>query len=264
MSDDGRDHSSENFGHDVGVRSTAWRRGEMVGTLTGAVKENPVSAALIGMGALWLFMGGGNMSLLGGHGRSSLLGTVASGAGSVAHGAGEAARGTAQAVGHMGSSGTTGVSTTVGGFAESVSEAASYMNEYMSEYVSGGAGGVDAESASRNPTFSGDQTGDGSFDRDSWGASRFSPLSGMRNNMQDLFERHPVALGVAGLALGAGIAASLPLSARERDTLGKANEALRSKLGEAAEQARHMASAVADEVQQGVRGQSGTPGHHGS
>lgn len=207
------------------------RGNDMMGALTDAVRENPVPAALIGMGALWLFMGGGSMSLFGGRGRSSLVGTVASGAGNVVHGAGEMARSTAHAVTGMGSSVASGVSSTVGGFAESVGDTASRMGEYVKDSI----GGVDSQSAYRNPSFAGDMSESGP-----------SMLSGMR----DLFERHPIALGVAGLALGAGIAASLPLTATERETLGKAKETVRDKLDEATSQAKEMASAMVDEVKQ--------------
>jgi hypothetical protein len=62
--------------------------------------------------------------------------------------------------------------------------------------------------------------------------------------MQNLFERHPVALGLAGLALGAGVAASLPLTETERE----AGEAVRSKVSETASQAKEIAGAVAEEV----------------
>jgi len=50
------------------------------------------------------------------------------------------------------------------------------------------------------------------------------------------------------LLIGAGLAATLPLTRAERDTLGEANQALRGKLGEAAEQARDLAAAAASEV----------------
>ena len=40
--------------------------GSFISALQDAARENPVSAALIGMGVLWLFMGGGNTSLFGG------------------------------------------------------------------------------------------------------------------------------------------------------------------------------------------------------
>jgi hypothetical protein len=51
------------------MRGPHANRDDLMTSLTDAVRENPVPAALIGMGALWLFMGGGNMSLFGGRGR---------------------------------------------------------------------------------------------------------------------------------------------------------------------------------------------------
>jgi len=50
--------------------SSATPHGEGVGdffdSLQDAVRENPISAALIGMGVLWMFMGGSKTSLFGG------------------------------------------------------------------------------------------------------------------------------------------------------------------------------------------------------
>ena len=137
------------------MRGPGSSRNDFMWSLTDAVRENPVPAALIGMGAMWLFMGGGNMSLFGGRDRTSLFGTVAHGAGSVAHGAGDMAQSAAHAVGRMGSSVASGVSSTVGGFAEQVSDTASRMGEYVSNSMHG----VDAQSDYRNPSFSGRQEG---------------------------------------------------------------------------------------------------------
>jgi hypothetical protein len=64
--------------------------------LQDAVRENPIPAALIGMGVAWMFMGGGNVSLFGGSGRKSLFGTAAHGATQAAGAVGQAGA----AVGH--------------------------------------------------------------------------------------------------------------------------------------------------------------------
>jgi hypothetical protein len=214
---------------------------DLVSSITDAARDNPLSAALIGMGALWLFTGGSNMSLLGGRGRKSILGAAAHGAESVAHGAGSIAQDAAHAVGRMGSSVASGVSSTVGGIAGSVSDTASRVGDYVSQ----GLQGVDAQAEYRNPNFSNDQGG-------SLRSTMSSMTSDVTSGLHDMFERHPVALGAAGLALGAAVAASLPLTATERETLGKANEAVRGKLGEAAEQAKDMASAAVEEVNRGT------------
>lgn len=209
-------------------------RNDLMTSLTDAVRENPLSAALIGMGALWLFAGGGSMSLFGGRGRSSLVGTVAHGAGSVAHGASDMAQTAAHSMSRMGRSMASGVSSTVGGFAEAVSDTANRMGDYVGSTLHG----VDAQSEYRNPNFSGSES-----------RSSLSDMTGeMTSGLKDMFTRHPMALGVAGLALGAAIAASLPLTETERDTLGKAKEAARDKLGDVAAQAKDMASAAVDEV----------------
>lgn len=217
-------------------------RGDLVSSFTTAVRDNPVSAALIGLGALWLFTGGGNVSLFGGRGRTSLVGTMAHGAGSVAHGASDVAHGAAHAMGRMGSSIASGMSSTASGFAEAVSDTASRMGEF----VGSGLHGPGAGSEYRNPSFARPDEGGGMR------AAMGHAVGGMTGGLQDMFERHPVALGVAGLALGAAVAASLPITATERETLGKANETVRSKLGEAAEQAKDMASAVVDELAGGA------------
>lgn len=219
------------------MRGPASSRNDFMSSLTEAVRDNPIPAALIGMGAIWLFAGGGSMTLFGGRDRSSLLGAAAHGAGSVAQGASDMAQSAAHSVGRMGSSLASGVSSTVGGFAEQVSDTASRMGEYVSSSLHG----VDAQSDYRNPNFSGGQDG-------SLRSSMNDMTTGMTNGLQDMFERHPMALGVAGLALGAAVAASLPLTSTERETLGKANETMRSKLGDVADQAKDMASAAVQEV----------------
>ncbi len=215
------------------MRAPGSGRNDFIASLSDAMRDNPIPAALIGMGALWLFAGGGSMTLFGGRGRGSILGSAAQGAGTLAQGASDMAQGAAHSVGRMGRSVASGVSSTVGGFAEAVSDTAGRMGEYVSDSLHG----IDAEAGYRNPRFSSDGE-----------PYLRSSLEGMTSGLQDMLESHPVALGVAGLALGAAVAASLPLTSTEREALGKANETVRSKLGEVAEQARDIASAAAQEV----------------
>jgi len=91
-------------------------RHDFVQNLTNAARENPVSAALIGMGVLWMFMGGSRSSLFGGASKAAgvAYGAARSGAGFVgdaaqyagnaaydaAGGVGSAARYVAGGVGH--------------------------------------------------------------------------------------------------------------------------------------------------------------------
>lgn len=205
-------------------------RNDVVGSLTDAVRDNPAAAAIIGMGVVWLFMGGNRVSLLGSNGRTSALGAVAHGAGQAAHGAG-----------HMASRMGGAVASTVSSAASSVSEGVTSAAHRVGEYVGGTVHGVNAEDEYRNGEWMDDGMRHAAHAR---GPGRASTIRSVRDGLQDLFERHPVALGIAGLALGAGVAASLPLTDTERE----AGEAVRSKVSETASQAKEMAGAVVDEV----------------
>src|ERR1700674_5658728 len=67
-------------GHGERAGTTASRSGsDFVNALQDAVRENPISAALIGMGVLWMFIGGSNTSLFGGGGRKSIFRTAGPG-----------------------------------------------------------------------------------------------------------------------------------------------------------------------------------------
>lgn len=60
--------------------------------------------------------------------------------------------------------------------------------------------------------------------------------------------KQPLALGAIGLAIGAGIAAALPVSDMEQDYFGEASDAVRAKASEfVSEQGARVAS-VADDV----------------
>ena len=212
------------------------RRGDFIGAITDAASRNPVPAALIGLGALWLFMGGRNMTLLGGPGRTSVIGVAG-------HGVGSAASGAVHAAERAGSAVSSGVSAAASGLADTVSSA--------SDYVRGAVHGVDAQSAYRNADLSGEGNGE------PLGASRSryrtTSASALRENMTRLFDDHPLALGIAGIALGMGVAASLPLTRQEQETLGTARDKVEEKLSEAAEQAKGLASSAVEEAKQQLR-----------
>ena len=192
-------------------------RPDIVSSIADAARENPVSAALIGMGALWLFMGGNNMSLLGGKGRTSIIGAAA-------HGAGSMTAGAAHGVARAGSAVATGVGSAASRLSQDVSDGASQLGDYVAEAVHG----VDAQREYRSADF---------------------PRA-VRGNIAGLFERHPLALGLAGLALGMGVAASIPLTEKEREALGNARDAVGDRVADATEQAKEFAGAMVTEARQ--------------
>jgi phage-related protein len=123
------------------------QRHDFVQELTNAARENPVSAALIGMGVLWMFMGGNRTSLFRG------ATTVASGAYGAARGgaelvgsgvsyAGHAAYDAASAVGGAayGAVGTVGSAARYA--AEGVGGAAHYVADRAGSMLSSGANTV--------------------------------------------------------------------------------------------------------------------------
>lgn len=217
-------------------------RPDILTSVADAARENPLSAALIGIGAVWLFMGGNHMSLRGGHGRTSIIGAAAHGAGSVASGTAHMASGAAHGVARAASAVASGVSSTASGLTESVSHGASRVGDY----VSGALHGVDAQSEYRNADLSGEGGGYGNGSN----GHGHRGTSGIGESFANLLDRHPLALGLAGLALGMGVAASLPVTETEREALGKVRDAAGDKVAEATEQAKEFAGAVAKEVKQ--------------
>jgi hypothetical protein len=69
-----------------------------------------------------------------------------------------------------------------------------------------------------------------------------------RDNLMELFKAQPLALGVVGLAIGAGIAAALPNTDVEDTYLGEASETVRSKTAELAGHQVENATTLASNV----------------
>jgi hypothetical protein len=95
------------------------------------------------------------------------------------------------------------------------------------------------------------------------GAARPRFLASARANLAVLMRRQPLMLGAVGLAVGAGIAASLRPTAAEADLLGKASinvqERAREFAAAAVERTARVADDVATAVAQEARAQELTP-----
>jgi hypothetical protein len=76
-------------------------------------------------------------------------------------------------------------------------------------------------------------------------------------NVSDLFESQPLALGAIGVALGAGLAASLPITSTETKLLGEASANLQGAARDVADEqiarANEVVSGVATTVAQEER-----------
>jgi hypothetical protein len=195
---------------------------DFVRDLKDAVGRNPVSAALIGMGALWLFGGGAAIGLARGAGFDRVR---------------DAAGNAADAAGSAFGSGVRSASDALGSVRDTV------QNGTVAAF----------DQASR---FGREQVGSVSEYARSLPESGADLMGNVRSNLTELFRAQPLALGAIGLAIGAGIAAALPATDLEAEYLGETSDALKESAQDfAAEQAsraaataERAASAVAQEA----------------
>jgi hypothetical protein len=221
---------------------------DYIGVFNDAIRDNPLAAALIGMGAMWMFMGGNRMSLAGGKGRRSVIRAAARQGEELSHTAARAASRVGEAVSSA---------------ASSVGDTVSNTTHRMGEFAGRMTHSREDDDYRRSMMDRDDYEDYGSRRRiwnDDYSRNGESTVSRLQENFQDLFERHPMVLGLAGLALGAGIAASIPVTLKERETLGRANDALRQTVKEGVSQAKEMAQAAAEEVAGSGSGTTGTGG----
>jgi hypothetical protein len=223
------------------------KSGDFIGDLGDAVRENPVSAALIGMGVLWLFTGGSKTSLFG-H-ANSLLGTLGQGAKKAAGAAYDGAE-------RLGSAVASGVS----GAADVVSEAGSRAGDATRAAAAavGGMLSTTGTQAAAEISSTYEKTAEAAvhgMDEVAHSTKSISRTaqdmgSAWSNNLQrglaDAFDRQPLLLGAVGLAIGAGIAAAVPATDMENKLVGEASDSVKDRaqefLSTKAQEAKTMAS----------------------
>lgn len=213
--------------HPHDSRSASATRSDFVGGLSDSIRQNPVPAALVGIGILWLFTGG----------RHVMLGGAAS---SAAGGLGRAAQDAGGAA-YRGVRDTTGrVVETLGGAAESAgrmgvhaAEAVRSAADAMQSVVS--RGGEAVRDAASNAT---DQIWSESDDMSRRGGSAVpgpsfgGTMERAQSTLADLFERQPLVLGAVGIAIGAALAASLPPSDAENRIMGDTADTVKDRASE--------------------------------
>jgi len=209
---------------------------DFVASLQNAVRENPISAALIGMGVLWLFMGGSNTSLAGGEGRKSIFGTTAEGAGHATGAVREAGRQVGNAAGAVAETASNLVRQGSAAAGEAASNAVGQAADLVTtaynsttDVASQAAGQVSAAVQGLHGTGS------------EWGNT-------VQKNIADMFERQPLLLGAIGVAIGAGIAASLPTTEAENELMGGVSDALRETVTDKIGEVKEMADAAVKEA----------------
>ena len=187
---------------------------DFVRELGDAVRRNPVSAALIGMGIMWMFSGR----------IAGLSGEAARRAGldRIPDAAGEAL----DSAGSMMKSGARAIGDSVGSAAGTVQSSGAAVVEKAAQF---GREQVDtvSEYASRLPGYGSDM------------------IEEARSSLAELFRTQPLALGAIGLAIGAGIAAALPPTEVEAEYLGESADAVKEKAREFASEQASRATAAA-------------------
>lgn len=171
-----------------------------------AAQDNPIPAALIGMGVLWWFSGGHSATLSG-------VRTPVTG-GQLADAAGR--------VGGAGRSAVAGVANFASDVGGKISEASSDM-------------GLGASDAMETAVVS---------------ATRYG--FALQNDLADLLERRPLALGAIGLCLGVAAAAAFPSTSTEDAMFGDSSDALKDKakslIDEGTEAAGNLTASVKNAV----------------
>ena len=198
------------------MTKAADRTSDFLGDLGEAVKRNPLPAALVGMGVMWLFSN-----------RSPI---VAAGSG--------VARNFGQGAGSLLKSASNEIQ---GGFSTASQAASDQVVSSIDAVKEGASRMSDAVSSSFDPVPA--------MVEDAFG--------NIRDNLSETFRRQPLALGMLGLAVGAAVAASMPVSNAEKEYLGDTSDLVKTKAGEIFEEKSQQAvelgtkvvDAVADEAQ---------------
>ncbi len=193
------------------------RRSSFVRDLGEAARENPVSAALIGIGVLWLFGGGALAIARGTADRTPADDWMPNPAGGRSR-ARSAAMDSGARLGANVTSATERLKANASAAIEDTSRFGREQASTVSQYA-------------RSIPDSGVEM-----------------VSSFRSSLTDLFEAQPLALGAIGLAIGAGIAAAVPVTKTESEYLGEASDTFREKAKQFADEQSTRAADVAQQA----------------
>jgi hypothetical protein len=203
---------------------------DFVHDLGDAARRNPISAALIGMGVVWLFTGGRTAERVGDLVRGAGFDRIPDAAGNAL----DAAR------------------STLRSGSESVGKGVSSATETLKD---AGAAGLDR--VARTSSEVADKAyGYAQNIPDASGAL----FSTARENLSELFRAQPLALGAVGLAIGAGIAAALPATDLEAEYFGEASDNFKEQAADFASEQVSRAASVAEDVVTAVSDQARNQG----
>jgi hypothetical protein len=199
----------------------------LIDDVNAAVRDNPVAAGLIGLGAAWFLLGGAR-SLM----PSSMMpsmDTVAS-----------AGRRSAQAV----TDNVKSVSTSAMKVAQDAGDAAATGARSIADQAKEGYAEIASQTSQRASDLK-----DYASDASQQIMNTSSDLLGQtQTNLRDAFERQPLLVGIIGAAVGIGIASAFPRTRLETEWLGDASASARTTAETLASEAGNVAKRVADAV----------------
>lgn len=199
------------------MSNVAEKSKNFVEDLGDAARKNPLSAALIGMGILWLFTSGRSVETAGDFARNRF-------------------NGVSEAAGNAFESSRSNIRSGANSIGNGVASAADALQD----------GAADAlDKASRLGREQASAVSDYAGSLSDTGAEMFGNV---RSNLTEIFKAQPLALGAIGLAIGAGMAAALPRTDIEADYLGETSETVKKKATEFAAEQTDRATKVADDV----------------
>jgi hypothetical protein len=191
---------------------------DFVRDLGDAARKNPISAALIGMGAVWLLTGGRTAERVGDLVRGAGFDRIPEATGNAL----DAAR------------------STLRSGSESVSKGVSSATETLRD-----AGSVGLDRVARTSSEVADKAYGYAQNIPDAGGALFNTA---RENLSELFRTQPLALGAVGLAIGAGIAAALPATDLEAEYFGEASDKFKEQAADFASDQVSRAATVAEDV----------------
>jgi hypothetical protein len=211
-----------------------------ISSLSQAARDNPLAAALIGGGALWL--------LLGNRPIGNALGGIASAAQPLAESGMRGVSSAADAAANVGRSASESVAdgarSASRATGETMSDGASALRDRMSETINRASEGfsraAETLSAAPNPM-----------------PHLQKGYAGAQSALTDLFERQPLALGLIGLAIGAGAATAVASTAFENEWAGSLSDDVKEAVKDRAEHVAETAQRAAGEAGSEFRAAAG-------
>ena len=189
-------------------------KNSFVGSLASAVHENPVAAALIGGGALWLLLGNDRLKAAAGSASAAASSAVDAGAQNL--------RGAASRFQTTSAPPTAPELDSIGSFR--LGDAYRRTSAAASDAISGASEKVR------------DRLDDGvAFAQENIG--RFSEalpgkedLTNMQSSLANLLDRQPLVLGAVGLAIGAAVAGAFEISNVENEWVGNISDQVKADM----------------------------------